>query len=249
MSRIYSKSWLFVAVIFSITACKVLYPKKEQSDLIKVTANIKADTIVKIFYKPYKDSLDKLMKRPLAELENDLTKQLPESSLGNLMADMLKIKTAEYTKQKIDAAIMNYGGIRVPSLSKGILKVENVYMLMPFDNYLVMQVLNGQQLSDFCDSMARMKGWPVSGLSFKIKEGKAINIKVNNEAIDLHKNYNVATNDYLANGGDGMTFLKYIPQIQTGKLFRDAIIEYWTEQAKAGKKISATTENRIMHAE
>jgi hypothetical protein len=28
---------------------------------------------------------------------------------------------------------------------------------MPFDNYMVEQVLTGQQLSDFCDSMAMKK--------------------------------------------------------------------------------------------
>ena len=59
----------------------------------------------------------------------------------------------------------------------------------------------------------------------------------------------MATNDYLANGGDGMTFLRNIPQIQTGKLFRDAIMEYWKAQTKSGKKVSAQLENRINYAE
>ena len=93
------------------------------------------------------------------------------------------------------------------------------------------------------------KGWPVSGLSFQIKENKAVNILVNNEPVQLTKNYTLATNDYLANGGDGMTFLKLIPQKQTGKLFRDAIMEYWSAQTKAVNKISAKIENRISYAE
>lgn len=249
MSKIYFKYGFSVFAILFITACKVYYPAQEKPDLIKVNARFKADTTVLNFYKPYKDSLDKLMNRPLAELENDLTKQLPESSLGNLMADMLKIKTEEYTQQKVDVAIMNYGGIRTPSLSKGTLTVGNVYMLMPFDNYLVLQILTGQQLSDFCDSIARMKGWPVSGITFKIKGGKAIDITLNQQPLDLNKKYNVATNDYVANGGDGMAFLRTIPQIQTGKLFRDAIIEYWEEQTKAGKKITSIIENRVTNAE
>jgi 2',3'-cyclic-nucleotide 2'-phosphodiesterase (5'-nucleotidase family) len=130
-----------------------------------------------------------------------------------------------------------------------MLNVEHAYLLMPFDNYVVEQTLTGQQLSDFCDSMAMKKGWPVSGISFQIKNDKAINILVNSAPLDLNKKYKVAINDYLANGGDGMAFLKSIPQIQTGRLFRDAIMEYWSAQTKAGKKISAKLENRISYAE
>ncbi len=249
MSRHYSKiNFCFLAVVL-MTACKVYRPAQEKSSLIKVNTSFQGDAAVKIYYKPYKDSLDKIMKVPVAELEEDLSKKLPESTLGNLMADMLKVKAAEYTKDAIDVAILNYGGIRVPSLTKGTLKVEDAYFLMPFDNYIVEQVLTGQQLSDFCDSMAMKKGWPVSGISFQIKKDKAVNILVNKLPLDLSKKYNVALNDYLANGGDGMTFLKTIPQIQTGRLFRDAILEYWSAQTKAGKKISAKLENRISYAE
>jgi 2',3'-cyclic-nucleotide 2'-phosphodiesterase (5'-nucleotidase family) len=188
------------------------------------------------------------MKIKVAELDTDLSKSQPESTLGNLMADILKTKTAIYTRDKIDAAILNYGGIRMSSLTKGALNIEHAYMLMPFDNYIVEQVLTGQQLQDVCDSIAIKNGWPVAGISFQIKEKKAINILVNNIPINLGQKYSIAISDYLANGGDGLTFLKQIPQKQTGKLFRDAIIEYWQEQTKLGNKISSAIENRISYA-
>ena len=249
MSRNYSKTRVWLLAVILATACKSFAPVQEEASLIKVNKTFQADSSIKVYYKPYKDSLDKIMKVPLAELTEDLTKKLPESTLGNMMADILKVKTEEYTKDKIDVAILNYGGIRASSLSKGKLNVEHAYLLMPFDNYVVEQTLTGQQLADFCDSMAIKKGWPISGMSFKIKNDKAIDILVNNEPLNLAKKYNVGINDYLANGGDGMTFLKSIPQVQTGRLFRDAILEYWSEQAKAGKKISAKLENRISYAE
>ena len=249
MSRIYFKTTYLLLAVFLITACKTYYPVSQQQALIKVNNSVKEDASVKTYYKPFKDSLDKIMKVPLAVLAEDLTKKQPESTLGNLMADMLKVKTEEYYGQKIDIAVLNYGGIRVPSLTKGTLMIEHAYLLMPFDNYLTVQILSGQQLNDFCDSIAMKNGWPVSGISFQIKDGKAINILVNKEPIDLSKKYHLATNDYLSNGGDGMAMLKNIPQIQTGKLFRDAIIEYWKAETKSGKKISATLENRISYAE
>lgn len=250
MSKIYSDIKIgIVATVIFFTACKVIYPTKHSATLIKLNKEIASDSSTFIYYKPYKDSLDKIMKVPLVELAEDLTKKMPESTLGNFMVDMLKIKTEEYSKDKIDVAILNYGGIRVPSLTKGTLNVEHAYLLMPFDNYLVEQTLTGQQLADFCDSIAAKNGWPVSGISFQIKNKKAQQILVNNEPLVLTKKYNIAVNDYLANGGDGIAFLKNIPQKQTGKLFRDAIIEYWKEQAKSGKKVSAKIENRITNAE
>ena len=248
MSKVYSKISIivFIAVVFS--ACKTFYPVQNSATLVKANNLIQADTAILHYYQPYKDSLDKIMKIPLAELEEDLTKKLPESTLGNLMADILKVKTAEYTKDIIDVAIMNYGGIRVQSLTKGALNVEDAFLIMPFDNYIVEQVLTGQQLSDFCDLIAAKNGWPIAGFSFEIKDNKATNILINNQPIVLTKKYNVALNDYVASGGDGMALLKEIPQKQTGILLRDAIIEYWQAQTKLGNKISAKIENRITYA-
>lgn len=249
MLKIYSDIRILLLSVVLVTACKSYFPVRENASLVKVNNSFQADTAIKVYYKPYKDSLDKIMKVPLAELAEDLTKKMPESTLGNFMADMLKIKTEEYYGKKIDIAVLNYGGIRVPSLTKGILMVEHAYLLMPFDNYLTVQILTGQQVQDFCDSMALKGGWPIAGMSFKIKDKKAINVLVNNQKVDMAQKYAMATNDYLANGGDGIAFLRSIPQIQTGKLFRDAIMEYWKEQTKAGKKISSTLENRISNAE
>ena len=248
-SKLYSKNRLLFYCVVFLTACKSYYPATESSSLIKVNKSYGADSSIKTYYKPYKDSLDKIMKIPLVELQEDLVKKLPESTLGNLMVDMLKEKTAEYTNDKIDVGIMNFGGIRSSSLTKGMLNVEHAYLLMPFDNYLVEQTLTGQQLKDFCDSIALKKGWPISGMSFQMKNDKAINILINKEPLNLSKTYKVALIDYVANGGEGMAFLKTIPQKQTGILFRDAIIEYWKDQAKEGKKISAKLENRITYAE
>ena len=247
MLKHYSKLLIVVGTGI-LLSCKSLYPTTETAQLYKIK-EIAFDSSIVHYYKPYKDSLDKIMELPLAELEEDLSKNLPESTLGNMMADILRTKTEQYTGKKMDIGILNYGGIRISSLSKGTLKVIHAYNLMPFDNYLVTQELTGQQVQDFCDSIAQKKGWPVSGISFKIKNGRATDIAVQGVALDLNIKYQVALSDYLAGGGDDMAFLKKIPNQNTGKLFRDAIIEYWKEQQAEGKKIDAHLENRIIYVE
>lgn len=241
--------YFFCFTIVLCTACKVYYPATVQSNVLKISSTASSDTAVDAYYKPYKDSLDKIMKIPLAILSEDLSKKMPESTLGNMMADIMLNQTQVYYANNIDMAIVNYGGIRVPTLTKGNLLVENAYLLMPFDNYLVVQKLTGQQVQYLCDSIASLGGWPIAGMSFQIKNKKAININVQQQPLQLNKIYTLATSDYLANGGDGLSILKSIPNTQTGKLYREAIIEYWKEQTKAGKQISSKLENRITNAE
>lgn len=250
MLKIYSKKYsiLFCFIIVLLTACKTYFPATVQSDILKIKNTDTSDASIFAYYKPYKDSLDKLMKIPIATLAVDLSKKKPESTLGNMMADILFEKTKEYYGKDIDIAIVNYGGIRIPSLTKGALQIEDAYFLMPFDNYLVVQKLTGQQVQYLCDSIANMGGWPIAGMSFQILDNKASNIKINNTLLQLNSTYTLATSDYLANGGDGLNILKSIPAIETGKLYRDAIIDYWKAQTNAGKQISSQLENRITNA-
>lgn len=246
-SRFFLLLLLYVTLLLS--SCKSLFPVKANANLIKIEKSSTADTALIAFYKPYKDSLDKMMQIKIAELETDLFKKQPESTLGNLVADILLAETKQYVKQPVDFGVMNYGGIRVSSLSKGNLMINDAYLISPFDNYLVAQKVSGMQVQAICDSLALKGGWPVSGISFEIKNKKAQHIQIQYQDLDLSKNYTMATIDYVANGGDGMALLKTVPQMATGVLFRDAIIDYWKQQTLQGKKINAQLENRIKNVE
>ena len=59
----------------------------------------------------------------------------------------------------------------------------------------------------------------------------------------------MALADYVANGGDDCIMLKTVPQINNGYIFRDAILEYFADINKQGKKIVAKIENRVSNAE
>ena len=194
---------------------------------------------------PYRDELQQSMGGLIVEASVDLPKAKPESLLGNLLADATLEMAIQYSTKPVDVGIINYGGIRVPSISKGPVSLGNVYEVMPFDNYLVVLELKGEQLRDVFNLIAQGGGWPISGAQFVIKDEKAASIKVGEANLDLNKTYRVAISDYLANGGDHLDLLKGLPQENTNVLLRDAFIAYFQQIHAQGKKLEAQIENRI----
>jgi len=76
----------------------------------------------------------------------------------------------------------------------------------------------------------------VSGITFEVDPkaepgGRVLNVKVNGERIVASKKYTVATNDFLAAGGDGYeTFLNASVVAETGIMLKDVMVEYIQEQ-------------------
>ncbi|GAC1586088.1 MAG: hypothetical protein NVS3B19_04330 [Ginsengibacter sp.] len=197
--------------------------------------------------KPYADNVHKSMSDVVATAATPLDKKLPESTLGNLMADIMLIKAKEKYQIPIDISIMNYGGIRLPTIAAGPITRGKIFELSPFDNLVVVQVLNGKLLQQFLDHIASKGGWPVSGMSFMISNKKATNVKINGNVLDENKNYIVALLDYVANGGDDASMLRNTPQNNMGYIYRDAILEYMADMTKNGKLISSQIENRVVN--
>lgn len=224
-------------------SCKTFVSTQQEFER-KAVENLVLDTSIVNQYQSYKDSLDKSMKIKIATLQDDVVKNKPTSTLTNLMADILFDEATKYIKQPIDFAVMNYGGIRLPSLSKGDLLVEHAYQLMPFDNYIVALQLNANQVQELCNSIAKNEGWPVSHIQFDIEHDIATNILINQEPLQFNKMYTVAMIDYIANGGDNMTMLKSITQLPTGVLLRDGIIDYF----KTNQIIIPNDTKRIQYA-
>lgn len=189
------------------------------------------------------------MNAVIATLAVDLEKKQPEGTLGNIMADAMKVMAEKYYGTQVDAAFMNYGGIRLPIVKAGIITKGKVFELMPFDNIIILQKLPGNVFKNFLDHIASRGGWPVAGLTMEIKNGKAENVLINGKAFDINAVYTVANSDYVANGGDKADMLRSVPQINNGSLFRDALIEYFTSFTKAGKQITVTTQNRVINAQ
>lgn len=185
----------------------------------------------------------------IAKLATDVEKKQPESTLGNLMADGMKIMAEKYYALPVDAALINFGGIRLPIIKAGNITRGKVFELMPFDNIIILQKLKGEILQQLLDHIAERGGWPVAGISMQIKDKKAVNVMINNQPIDINKLYTVANSDYIANGGDNCVMLTAVPQINKGYLLRDALIDYFSMFTKEGKVISVQLQNRVTNAQ
>ena len=242
---------LLTAAAFSFSGCaqKPFYvqERRQQSYPIDSTRQV-ADSTVANFLKPYKAGVDTQMKTIIGYTDIPLTKAQPESSLGNFMADA-QLVAARKIDGKVAASILNYGGIRLNYVSPGNLTRGTMYELMPFDNMLSIVEIPGGVVQQFCDFMAVRKGWPVSGISYVIKDKKADSITINGQPLNPHLIYKIATNDYLARGGDNCDFLLPLRKRNTSVFLRDAMMDFVIERQRNNQPLHPEIENRVRYAE
>ncbi len=240
----------FLAVVSISISCKLSYQAQSvQYKDYRLSQNNRQDSTIIALIRPYADSVNKSMNDIVAVSEMELVKNQPEGTLGNIMADAMIYMAEKKYAMHVDAAFINNGGIRLPSIPAGNITRGKIFELAPFDNILILQKVSGKVVQEFLDHVADRGGWPCSGISMQIKNKKAVNIMIGGVAFNESAVYTIANNDYVINGGDDCLMLKSIPQINNGYLFRDAVIDYFTQYTKEGKKISAKIENRVTNAD
>jgi 2',3'-cyclic-nucleotide 2'-phosphodiesterase (5'-nucleotidase family) len=236
----------YSVLLILIASCGSIYqPQKITYYDYRISQYRNTDSTFIQLLKPYSDSVNKTMYNVIGDLITPLEKKQPNGSMGMVFVDAQREMAALKYHKKVDAAFINNGGLRVPSISAGKLTVGKIYEVMPFDNLLILQTVDGKVLQEFLDLIARKGGWPVSGVTFNIVNGKAANVKIGNEPLDVAKKYTIANSDYIANGGDDCEMLKKVPQENNYILLRDVFIEYFKMQTAKGIKIEAPEEERI----
>ena len=190
---------------------------------------------------PYAAQLEEQMNRVIAEVATPLTKDRPESSLGNWTADLLLRAARDlFPDRSVAFAVQNYGGLRVSEIGAGPLLVSEIFELMPFDNELVLVELDGASLLALAEHMADAGGWPVSeGVSVTRGGERPEQVLVDGRAVVTDQTYYVAMPDYVANGGDEAAMLAGRPQLASNRLVRDLLIDY---AGRTVGPITATTD-------
>ncbi|HET9056575.1 MAG TPA: 5'-nucleotidase C-terminal domain-containing protein [Chitinophagaceae bacterium] len=241
---------LYFLFVFIIAGCSSAWHiSNEKVTQYKIKSEGSGDNSLTELLKPYYDQMSLTMNRVLAVSDVELIKKQPSCNMGNLFSDIVKYTAEKQYKTKIDIALFNYGGMRLTSLAPGNITVGRVYELSPFDNLIVVLKLNGKVLQDFLNLTALKGGWPISGGAYVIKDKKATQVLIDNKPLDENQTYNMATIDYVANGGDEANMLRNIPQLNKNIIMREAIISFLEELAVKGKHIVDIPEKRVRYAE
>lgn len=235
---------LLVIVLLGTTSCyrtnyKTSYASYTNKQLV-IDPSLTHDASIDSILAPRKKLLDSLMNVSLCEFSATMEKNKPNGSLNNFCADMLLSIGKSFSPQA-SASIINYGGLRLNSMSAGIITKGKIYELMPFDNMIVSVSLRGDTLLQVLDYIASQGGWPISGIRFKIVNNKAEDIFVNEQALVANQYYTIIMSDYLANGGDNLTMLRGVPQLHSGWIMREAFIR----ELKGAGVIIPNKEKRI----
>lgn len=241
-------NWLFLLLTLLSGCTTVQHISKTDVNytVIKSESPIPEDEKINTIIAPYKAQLDAVMNEILAVLPAELTKQKPESVLGNLVSDVI-VERLRSDGYEVDFSVVNYGGLRVPYLSEGPLTRGEIFELTPFDNTLMILEVPGTKLDSFFLLIAEVDGWPISKeAKLVIGNKKLISATVSGLPLDPARIYKVATLDYVATGGDNMKVLIPLMRKETGLIFRDVLIDYFKATAASNKPVTGSIEGRII---
>lgn len=240
---------VFFSVLLVLTSCNTVGWRVFKAEAVKIPLDKEteqyADESFKVFLQPYKVLLEKEMNEVIGFAVQDLKIHGPESLLSNFSSDVYRQVAATTIQSPVDIAIVNLKGLRAP-VPAGNITVSRIFELMPFENELVVLWVRGEELLSLFDFFASIGGEGVSGMKMGIREGKAVEVTIGEVPIDKDKVYVVATNDYLAEGNDGMLQLKNATKrVNTGIKIRDMLIEYIRNESEAGRKIDPKLDGRV----
>ena len=181
-----------------------------------------------------------------------------ETNLGDLITDAL-VWGAEREGTEVDAAVTNGGGIRA-SIAAGDITKKDINTVLPFGNTLSIVQVTGAELlealeaSTYCTPTS-IGGFPqVSGIKFTVDTTKAydqgeqypgstyygpksiqrVTIEtVGGEPFDANATYTIATNDFMAAGGDTYyAFAAASVNYDLGLSMDEVVMDYITDELK-----------------
>lgn len=232
----------FLILLLLITSsCKYssdYAPARIEGKQLEINSSLEANDSMEAFIAPYKENIDREMNEVLAYSAYNLTKSDGElnTAIGNLMADALMDLSnpvfRERTGKNIDIVLLNFGGIR-SSIGKGNITTRTAYQVMPFENEVVVAKLEGKHVMEMIRYLIDSgTAHPVAGIELQLEQDNSIKkVLIQGEALDEYKNYYVATNDYLLQGGDNMIFFSEAKEVTNlDYKIRNLLIDYFKQE-------------------
>ncbi|MCL1964488.1 MAG: bifunctional metallophosphatase/5'-nucleotidase [Firmicutes bacterium] len=172
-----------------------------------------------------------------------------ESNWGNLATDIFIDATGA------EVAFMNGGNIRATTPA-GPITMRDVNTVFPFGNLVVLMEVSGQAILDALEVGVRLYpetngGFPqVGGMTVRFDPAaepgaRVTEVLVRGEPIDPDALYKLATNDFLAAGGDGYESLAKFPVLFYMGAMDEVVVDYLRENSP----VSPVLEGRIAPVE
>lgn len=192
------------------------------SSLIPVTGDIEPNPVVEaILQELYGERIAEEMARVVGYSPVELVRPSRgsgDTNLGNFVTDALLWDTGA------DIAIYNNGGIRT-SLPAGDITLGDLYAIEPFGNMTMTVELTKEQMEALFDHMAALGGEQIAGGSYVVVDGKAQDIRVGGKPLE-DRTYVVATNEFVAAGGDGYWMMAEGTNQQIYDVVRDTFVRF-----------------------
>ncbi|MGW3134467.1 bifunctional metallophosphatase/5'-nucleotidase [Streptomyces sp. NPDC001139] len=203
--------------------------------------------------------------RPIGYISADVPNTGTESPMGDLIADA-QLAYGRKLDPETDLALMNPGGVRAGltyaakgAEGDGVVTYAEGFTVQPFSNTVNLQNFTGAQLIQVLkeqvsgtNTAAPKILQPSANLSYTLDLTKTgadrvvtDSIRLNGAAIDPAATYRVATNSFLAGGGDGFTTLGQGTDDLVGTDDLAALAEYLTANSSASGPLAPPAANRI----
>ncbi|WP_282702881.1 bifunctional metallophosphatase/5'-nucleotidase [Streptomyces sp. CC219B] len=203
--------------------------------------------------------------RPIGYIAGDIVKDGTESPLGDLIADA-QYAYAKELDPETDLALMNPGGVRASltyaaagTEGDGVVTYAEGFTVQPFSNTVNLQDFTGAQLIQILKEQVSGANaaspkilLPSKGLTYTLDLTKTgadrvvtDSILLNGAAIDPAATYRIATNSFLAGGGDGITTLGQGTNDLVGADDLTALEKYLLANSSPTNPIAPPVTNRI----
>ncbi|MBT9162837.1 MAG: Mannosylglucosyl-3-phosphoglycerate phosphatase [Dehalococcoidia bacterium] len=221
-------------------------------EFLPITPDIKKDAAIDAMIGPYREIVDIAMAEVVGEAEVVLDRRgvgRQEMIIGNLVTDIMRQKTGA------DIALYNSTGLRA-SIHPGPVTFEDIFTVLPFDNFNLVLELTGETIVQALEhGVSRHPdfsgGFPqVSGMSFTFDPKRPVGeriveVLIGGDPLEMDRTYTMATNCFVAAGGDGFAMFKESKVVlETGEFVRDQVAAYIREVGK----VRAEIEGRIRFA-
>ncbi|MCX5333122.1 MULTISPECIES: bifunctional UDP-sugar hydrolase/5'-nucleotidase [unclassified Streptomyces] len=203
--------------------------------------------------------------RAIGYISADIPSTGTESPMGDLIADA-QLAYGKQLDPETDLALMNPGGVRAGltytakgAEGDGVVTYAEGFTVQPFSNTVNLQDFTGAQLVQVLQEQVSGSNLaspkilqPSSGLTYTLDLTKAgaerivvDSIRLNGAAVDPAATYRVATNSFLAGGGDGITTLGLGTNDLVGTDDLAALEQYLLANSSATSPIAPPAANRI----